>query len=69
VPGATQNVERIFYTLDAVVKPDAPAGMAVFSLEVNGDGIVSTPVIGRMRIVVDPAPAPQPRAWVPLVVR
>jgi hypothetical protein len=56
------------YTLDAVVKPDAPAGMAIFSLEVGGDGIVSTPVVGRMRIVVDPAQSPQPRVWLPLTL-
>jgi hypothetical protein len=31
------------YTLDAVVNLTAPPGVAVFSLEVRGDGIVSTP--------------------------
>jgi hypothetical protein len=43
--------------------------VAIFSLEVGGDGTVATPVVGRMQIVVDPALAPQPRSWLPFVVR
>jgi uncharacterized repeat protein (TIGR01451 family) len=55
------------YTVDALVKPTASPGMAVFSLEVNGNGIVATPVVGRMRIVTGPAPLLSPRIWLAFV--
>lgn len=56
------------YSLDAVVNTPAANGMAVFSLEVGGDGIVATPVVGRMRIVAEPAQSSQPRVWFPLIL-
>jgi hypothetical protein len=36
------------YTLDAVVNSIASAGMAIFSLELAGNGTVATPVVGRI---------------------
>ena len=56
------------YTVDAVVNQGVAAGMAVFSLDVNGDGIVSTPVVGRMRIAAAVAAPPSPRVWLALAM-
>ena len=66
--GTLATGKTAVYSLDAVVNPLADAGMAVFSLEVGGDGIVSTPVVGRMHIVVEPTQSPQPRIWLPLTL-
>lgn len=57
------------YTLDAVVKPTTQASMATFSMEVNANGVVSIPVVGRMRIVPTDDPPLPPAAWMPLVLR
>ncbi|HWQ14409.1 MAG TPA: hypothetical protein VNL77_16535 [Roseiflexaceae bacterium] len=55
------------YSLDSVVKADVTASMAVFSIEVNGEGIITIPVVGRMRLAPRPAAALQPVMWAPLV--
>jgi uncharacterized repeat protein (TIGR01451 family) len=57
------------YSLDVNVPITAQNGMAVFSVEVYANKVVSIPVVGRMRITSEPRPAPQPIVWVPLVVR
>lgn len=41
------------YTLDLDVTPSAPAGQAVISIEVGGDGVVAIPVIGRMQVTAN----------------
>lgn len=51
------------YQIDAAISPAAKTGMAVFSMEVSASGIVTTPVVGRMRIVADPAQLLTPRIW------
>jgi uncharacterized repeat protein (TIGR01451 family) len=57
-PGKTET-----YQIDAAISPAAKTGMAVFSMEVSGSGIVTTPVVGRMRIVADPAQLLTQRIW------
>lgn len=57
------------YTLNVVVNANAPIGVAVFSMEVGADNIVTIPVVGRMRIVPTPGAAPQPVIWIPLAIR
>jgi uncharacterized repeat protein (TIGR01451 family) len=55
------------YSLDALVNPiDRPA-LASLSMEVNADGIISTPVRALMRIEPGVA-APSPRIWLALAI-
>jgi uncharacterized membrane protein len=57
------------YSLDVRVPATVSAGVAVLSMEVNADMIVSIPVVGRMRILPDPGAALQPMMWLPIVSR
>ena len=56
------------YQLDGIVRSATSNGAAVYSLEVNGAGVVSIPVVGRMRIAAG-SPATSPRVWLPFVAR
>jgi uncharacterized repeat protein (TIGR01451 family) len=56
------------YSLDSIIPADAQNSLAVFNVEVYATNVVSIPVVGRMR-VARPGPAPQPRAWLPMVMR
>jgi hypothetical protein len=57
------------YSLDADVTPSAQSGMAVFTLYVNADRVVSIPVVGRMQVVAGPGSELRPMVWLPLVMR
>ncbi len=67
--GTLAHGQSAIYSVDALVNPGVAAGMAVFSLEVNGDGIVATPVVGRIRLAAAVAAPPQPRVWLGIIVR
>jgi hypothetical protein len=57
------------YSIDALVKPTDKATLASLSMEVNGVGIISTPVRALMPIVTEPSPAPlPPRVWLALAM-
>ena len=54
------------YTIDVTVQSVLSPGSAIFSCYVNADGIVSIPVVGRIRIAPANA-ADAPRIWLPFV--
>ncbi len=62
--GTLASGAQATYTLDATLAADAGPGMLVISGEVAADGIVTIPIVARLRVG---AAAPS-RAWLPLVV-
>jgi len=57
------------YSLDAEVTAAAQTGMAVFSMYVNADGVVSIPAVGRMLISTKPGSELRPAVWLPVAMR
>lgn len=68
--GALAIGQSAIYTLDATVL-STQLGSVVFTIEVQGSGIIAIPVVGRMRLTsgVGSSPTPFPRLWLPLVTR
>jgi hypothetical protein len=60
--------ETAVYSIDALVLPTTKATLASLSMEVNADGIISTPARALMPIIAAPASAPQPRVWLALAL-
>lgn len=62
--GTLTSGTQATYTLEAVLAANVGPGSLVVSGEVAADGIVTIPIVARLRTGAEP----QPRVWLPLVV-